>query len=94
MLIVYCVHWLKAKARMNRWGEDKALTLSEMVWVPLFFIHQADEWHSRSLKDGEASNSGKACYARKMESMWRQLHVDAETRFQDARTALRLRVAI
>lgn len=75
---------------MNRWEEEKRLTLSEMIWVPLYFIHQAERWRSRSAKDDEASNSGKACYARKMESMWRQLHVDAETQFRDARTALRL----
>lgn len=72
---------------MNRWGEEKGLTLSEMIWVPLYFINQADRWQARSLRDPDG-NSGKAYYARKMESLWRQLHVDAIARFQKVQSTL------
>src|SRR6202011_939983 len=42
--LVYRVHWLKAKARRDRWAEEKTILLNEMEWVLAFFRTQAKRW--------------------------------------------------
>jgi hypothetical protein len=41
---VYRVHWLKAKARRDRWQEERILLASEMQWTELFFRHRGSRW--------------------------------------------------
>jgi hypothetical protein len=45
--IVYRVHWLKAKARRDRWAEEATLLVHEMDWIVAFFEHRASEWRRR-----------------------------------------------
>lgn len=47
-LAVYRVNWLRAKARRDRWSEEKVLLESEIQWTHLFFVRQADTWLKRS----------------------------------------------
>lgn len=41
---VYRVHWLKAKARRDRWREEQILVASEMEWTEQFFRYRASRW--------------------------------------------------
>jgi|SRR5882762_1463574 len=43
-MVVYRVHWLKAKARRDRWREEQTLLASEMQWTELFFRYRASLW--------------------------------------------------
>lgn len=45
---VYRVHWLKAKARKNRWNEEFILLASEMDWTVLYYRYQAAGWQRRA----------------------------------------------
>lgn len=82
---VYRVHWLKAKARCDRWAEERTILSSEMDWVTAYFRTQAKKWEGRRtaiLKDSAASldsfgpeislgsERGRYCYAFKQEDMW------------------------
>ena len=42
---VYRVHWLRAKARKDRWNEEMILLKSETGWVCAFFTSKVDEWN-------------------------------------------------
>jgi hypothetical protein len=48
-MIVYRVHWLKAKARRDRWAEEATLLGHEMDWTFAFFQKQAFKWRERAL---------------------------------------------
>lgn len=41
---VYRIHWLKAKARRDRWEEEEKLIPEEMGWTVNFFRGQAAWW--------------------------------------------------
>lgn len=43
-IVVYRVHWLKAKSRRDRWREEQVLLASEMEWTEIFFRHRASCW--------------------------------------------------
>lgn len=45
---VYRVHWLKAKARRDRWKEEFQLISSEMDWTVLYYQYQASQWQRRA----------------------------------------------
>jgi hypothetical protein len=49
---VYRVHWLKAKARRDRWSEESTLLSFEMDWVLNYFQTQAARWHGRATAAG------------------------------------------
>jgi hypothetical protein len=49
--LVYRVHWLKAKARRDRWAEEATLVSHEMDWTIAFFHKQASKWRRR-VSDG------------------------------------------
>jgi hypothetical protein len=42
------VHWLKAKARRDRWAEELVLLSSEMDWAVAFLQNQAKLWNHRA----------------------------------------------
>jgi len=44
IMLVHRVHWLKAKARRDRWQEERILLTSEMQWTELFFRHRGSRW--------------------------------------------------
>jgi hypothetical protein len=46
--VVYRVHWLKAKARSDRWAEEQVLLSNEMDWVVIFLQTQARVWRDRA----------------------------------------------
>lgn len=74
---VYRVNWLRAKARRERWKEEKILVKSEMKWTIAYFQYRAVKWEELV----EDAGYGAACYARRQASMWRGLVVDAREKF-------------
>lgn len=83
--LVYRVHWFKAKARQDRWAEERNLLSDEMDWVLAYFRYQARKWEDRrtaiskpspnDMDIGEPEMSlgaqrGHYCYAFKQEDMW------------------------
>jgi len=62
---VYRVHWLKAKARRDRWQEERILLASEMQWTELFFRHRGSRWktlaaESSAVIASHEANSGQS----------------------------------
>lgn len=43
---VYRLHWLRARARFNRWKEELMLTKYEMQWSVRYFMFQAHRWEN------------------------------------------------
>ena len=66
---VYRVNFLRARARMFRWSEEKSLLLSEIIWTQLYFRNQASRWNKcvTGIKDG------KDCYAKKQAVLWESM---------------------
>lgn len=82
---VYRVHWLKAKARRDRWAEEFTLISSEMDWVTLFFKNKAKAWlrleATPSGSENEQDVRGKVCYAAKQAEFWSSLADEAASKF-------------
>jgi hypothetical protein len=79
--IVYRIHWLKAKARRDRWAEEQTLLTSEMDWAIAFFRTQARRWQDRQngvnttseQNDGTSIHPlsrGQICYTYRQEAIW------------------------
>lgn len=62
------VNWLRAKARRDRWKEEKVLLRSEMEWTRNYFKHTENVWLDRS-KDTTVSAQ---CYALRQAYNWRR----------------------
>ena len=66
-LLVYRVNWLRAKARRDRWVEEKDLLESELLWTKLYFEHQQQVWLDRA---SGACDRGFVCYAYRQARDW------------------------
>ena len=96
-MIVYHVHWLKAKSRRDRWREERILLASEMEWTERFFRHRASRWKALAIETSDPAlpdghicveselnirhSQGHICYALKLESMWSRLAQQAALQF-------------
>jgi len=78
---VYRVSWIRAKSRYDRWHEELLISSHEMVWVPLWFQHQAQEWRDRAMQQ---SDQGLAAYAYQQAANWEKMKQVALSRFRDA----------
>ena len=79
--IVYRVNWLRAKARVDRWEEEKILVRNEMQWTILWFQYQASLWSERSKRDDSHLPLGHRSYAAKQEKLWDSFERKATERF-------------
>jgi hypothetical protein len=52
---VYRVHWLKAKARRDRWAEERTVLANEMDWIVAFFKTQEALWTNRIVRNSSHS---------------------------------------
>lgn len=78
---VYRVHWLRAKARRDRWAEEKLIVRHEMDWTVLYFVRQAEVWVSRMLSADEVTQPGHRCYAARQVNMWKKFAEQAKDAF-------------
>ena len=71
---MYRVNWFRAKARRDRWYEEKILLESELEWTHLFFIRQAEFWYQLS----EQCLPARRAYALNQRHIWLQFGCYAE----------------
>ncbi|KAG1732280.1 hypothetical protein EDB19DRAFT_1831399 [Suillus lakei] len=71
----YCVNWLKAKARYDRWSEELKLVQHEMFWTVSWFGTRRSR-ADKSIKDGHKA------YAEKQASMWAKFSAKGLKNFQ------------
>lgn len=63
---VYRVNWLRSKAQLARWKEEKELCRKELKWTMEYYRRQASLWLAR---DASASR-GHQAYAARQAAMW------------------------
>ncbi|KAF8806062.1 hypothetical protein BYT27DRAFT_7102812 [Phlegmacium glaucopus] len=73
------VHWLRARAQLNRWQEEVSLTGYEMQWTVRYFSFQSRSWAGVADATG---NAGHVTYAKRKRAMWEQLRVKADRIFR------------
>lgn len=90
LLIVFRVHWLRARAQRGRWAEELVLVQQEMIWTVNFYMHMADIWNGRRDPPGRhwdpASHAarGHRAYAERQMSIWNNLGKCSELAFKAA----------
>ncbi|KAF9529987.1 hypothetical protein CPB83DRAFT_892920 [Crepidotus variabilis] len=67
----YRLHFLRARARLNRWVEEIKLTKYELRWTIMFFSAKAREW--RSYHNIAGLSAGHASFAAKQVAFWNSL---------------------
>lgn len=72
-LVVYRVHWLRAKAMRDRWKEEEELLKDEFQWTITFFNHMAQAWEHRSVQNQKEGLKGPACYASRQQAIYSRL---------------------
>lgn len=82
------MHWLKAKAKKDRWNEECQILAAEMEWTTRFFKHRSSVWKGLlddiQTKDSTISeNSGLICYGRGQAQLWPRLAEEALSAFQN-----------
>ena len=78
-LIVQCVHWLRARAQINRWTEELTLIKYEMEWMRRYFLTCSAKWQAR-LQSPHPHPGPMACAAWQV-AQWRQMASEAEQVF-------------
>lgn len=71
-MAVYRIHWLRAKARAARWGEELNITSHEMVWTRRYFEGRAEKW-LELVKGPMSVTEGHTCYALRQALFWTKL---------------------
>ena len=67
--IVYRVNWLRARARAQRWSEEKEIVKKEMEWVIRTFRYMESIWETRG-KNIESGKLDHKAYAAKETDRW------------------------
>lgn len=78
------MHWLRARARFERWKEEWDLTSHEMGWTVNFFARKASTWLGWAEKAHSQNNWGHECYARRQHAFWMTMKQNAIHSFQRA----------
>ncbi|KAJ7453372.1 hypothetical protein B0H11DRAFT_1741449 [Mycena galericulata] len=81
----YRVNWLRAKARVMRWTEEKKIVSNEMVWTINSFKYYQEQWQQR-VEDAGLREPGLRAYAEKQVDLWKSFAVNGESMFQWARS--------
>jgi hypothetical protein len=80
---VYRVHWLKAKARYDRWNEEVILIPHEMVWTTTYFNRQSALWQRRAETAQLENLFGHSAYALRQKSIWEKFSSQAKISFSN-----------
>ena len=96
ILLVFRVHWLRARAQRNRWAEEIILVKHEMQWTLNFYMHMAQTWQNRRDIDQPACDTGsqryrgRRAYAERQMAMWNSLSKVSEAAFRKLNTDIDL----
>jgi hypothetical protein len=77
---VYRVNWLRARARAQRWNEEKEIVVKEMECVIRTFKHMEELWERRAEKM-EGGKLGHKAYAARETDRWKRWVDVAEEEF-------------
>lgn len=72
-VLVYRVHWLRAKAMRDRWSEEVELLSAEFQWTIEFFHQRAADWEHRRTVSMNTHRIGHSCYAARQQSVYSRL---------------------
>ncbi|KAJ7026030.1 hypothetical protein C8F04DRAFT_966980 [Mycena alexandri] len=81
----YRVNWLRAKARVARWTEEKSMVAKEMQWTVKSFQFLGAEWASRVTNAG-VDEHGLRAYTKKQVEVWNDFAGHAEVVFKWAKS--------
>ncbi|KAJ7096180.1 hypothetical protein C8R44DRAFT_562025, partial [Mycena epipterygia] len=80
----YRVNWLRAKARVARWIEEKKFVTNEMIWTVNSFAYYRDMWKDRATVN--PSEQGLKAYAEKQVDLWERFALNGQEMFDWARS--------
>ena len=80
---VYRVNWLRARARAQRWSEERDIITKEMEWVIGTFKYMEGVWKVRAGKMGD-EKPGHRAYAARETDRWNRWIGIAKTEFAKA----------
>jgi hypothetical protein len=78
----YRINWLRAKARYDRWKEEKIWVVNEMKWVQNWFGYKKNWWTRRAEECEKEGKQGHAVYAWKQAGLWDGFMNKAEEAFK------------
>ena len=78
--IVYRVNWLRARARAERWNEEKVIVQQEMSWVVRTFGYMREVWEARAKNVG-GDKPGHKAYAIREAERWERWAETARAEF-------------
>jgi len=78
---VYRINWLRAKARVDRWVEERTLVKHEMKWTILWFEYQANIWGGHLKREDANLPLGHKAYAAKQNKLWNAFRRKSSERF-------------
>jgi hypothetical protein len=70
-ITVYRVSWLRARARAQRWNEEREIVSKEMEWVIGTFEYMEKIWEARAI-GVRGERLGHKAYATKEADRWRR----------------------
>lgn len=84
-ILVKRVHWLRARAQLQRWQEELKLVAAEMTWTVRYFVHKSDWCKDMVDRRVIAANDrigGCVAYAARKAEMWIDRAIRADTAFR------------
>lgn len=78
--LVQRIHWLRARAQLHRWGEEKVLVQYEMQWTVRYFLNEAKNWNKISLNSN--LSPGAIAYAARQTATWLSRAAEANNAFK------------
>lgn len=82
-MLVYRVHWLRAKAMMDWWLEEEELLEAEFRWTISYFANHAEAWQHQSIVCQKKGWSGPACYAARQCTVYSRLWDQCQTEWEN-----------
>jgi hypothetical protein len=73
------IHWLRARAQMQRWTKQLILVGYEMQWTVQYFRYQCGQW-KKGYEDPSVT-PGSGAHAHRQYAFWATLASMADTRF-------------
>ncbi|KAI9432714.1 hypothetical protein H4582DRAFT_1820825 [Lactarius indigo] len=67
------VHWLRAKAQLERWKEEQHSIHNEAIWIPAYFHSKAECWKAWMDMASHAQLPGHGAYASRQAHAWEEL---------------------
>ena len=67
------MHWLRAKAQVERWKEERDSINNEAEWIPAYFHAKAESWMGLMDKAAQEKLPGHEAYASSQAHAWEEM---------------------